>query len=270
MRATNKDAQRRYASAAEMLADLDALARAHGGDLDRGVTAQMPGATPMANVPTAMSPSPGTAPLPSPPAGGTAFAPAPQYASAAPYLPASPQLEPARSSSGGSGVVVGVLVALLLVGGVGSGVGYYLYARGHGSSPSSDDDDKPTKTKDKDKPLTSKHASDDDDDDESSADIPSAKVMRRRFEGEGYTVAGDNTSHSQGMQLLVLTGSRGSEAASVYLYVFDDPKMADSVESAMGKTSGMVSRRKGGVIYMAFSSLGRPSAKALLDAVFPP
>src|SRR5205823_6017302 len=45
MRATQKDAQRRYTSASEMLADLDALLRAHGCDLDRG-TAQTPAATP--------------------------------------------------------------------------------------------------------------------------------------------------------------------------------------------------------------------------------
>jgi hypothetical protein len=178
-------------------------------------------------------------------------------------------MQPARASGGGgAGVVVGVLVALLLVGGVGSGVGYYLYARSRGSQ-TSDDDDKPSKTKDKEKPIASKHASDDDDDD-GDGDVPSAKTIRKRMEADGWTVAGDSTTHSTGMQMLVLTASRGTESGAIYLYVYDDPKMAETVESSLTKSPGMSVRRKGGVIYMAYSSLNKGSSKALLDAVFPP
>jgi serine/threonine-protein kinase len=265
VRATNKDAQRRYASAQEMLADLDALVRAHGGDLDRTGTPQMmPNATPISNVPTVMGSAPSGQQ-------GTAFAPAPQYASAAPYLPASPQREPARSSSGGgAGVVIGILVALLLVGAVGSGVGYYLYAsRGHDKTDTSDDDT-PTKTKDKEKDVSSKkHATTDDDDDDDPSK-PNIASIKKRLEAEGWKITSDSTSNTQGMKVVTLSVQKSSEYGAVYFYLYDDEKMAAMTEGPLGKNPNMVVRRKGGTLVAAYDTVGKPEAKSLLDDAFPP
>jgi len=253
LRATNKDVSRRYASAAEMLADLEALLRAHGGDLDRS-TQQMTAPAPMANVPTAFAPSPN-----------------PGYAGSQPYLPApQPQgampMEPRRAGGGGgAAVIVGVIVALVLLGAVGSGVAYYLYARDRGGSSHASDDDGPTKTKDK-EVASKKNVADDDD----VIDPLDAKATKKKLEDDGWKIIGDTTTHNPSLQVVTYTIQKGGDFGGVYIYLFDDEKVAAMTEGSMSSSPQMVVRRHGKTMVAAYASSGKSTAKAVLDDLFPP
>lgn len=72
--------------------------------------------------------------------------------------------------------------------------------------------------------------------------------------------------------MVTYTVQRASDVGGVYVYLWDDEKMAAMTESSMAKSgpSGMVVRRRGTTMVMAYAGSGKTTAQSLLDEVFPP
>ena len=276
LRATQKELSRRYGTAAEMLHELEALVRAHGGELDGGGPMRMPAQTPMGAAETrhfASNPSspsnPGGAVPPTVPAGAQYAGPPPPQQ---PYYALPPAHPPA--ASGGGGVLIAIVVALALLVAVGGAGAYFVYARGGSKTGTSGakkkgKDDEVVAKKDQSDPK--KKPGDDDDDDQGEqvdpADV-SPEAVKGRLTKAGWEIVSDTTTHSTGLKLNYYYAKKKNDFGSIYHYVFDDPQVAKSSETAF-KGQKSATRRKGNTVVMTMVSPDQAASQDLLDEIFP-
>ena len=264
-RATQKAVERRYATAGEMLQDIEAILRQNGGDLDRGATARAAIVSPMAVAET------GYVAQAAPRTLGISSAPTTPIHRSVPPLDLPAAVAP-RASGPGVGVLLALVAVIALA--AGAGFGLFFYARGartkgddvssNGVKAEKDPDD--TQKKHVKKPKVT--ADDDDDDDGPSAGFD-LKAMKKRVEKAGYKVLSETQSKSQGLDMRALTVQLGNEYGGIYVYIYDDPNLAKASESAFKGNKQAAVTRIGNHILMALMANDRARSQDLLDECVP-
>jgi serine/threonine-protein kinase len=280
-RATQKPIERRYANAAEMLQDIEGVIRQYGGDLDRRVPSAPP--RPASTPPTmssAVTQHPaqqavrtevsGHAAQTAPLIGGP---PVPQV-SIAPVVPLAPAVLPApRAGGGGGGSSSAIIVVLLLVIAAMGGAGAYLFlGRSSGGDQSGESSGKKGKTIDDDDPdpdgkkKPPKKKPDPSDDDVDSPDVSS---IRKGIEDAGYKVISDTVSHSNGVVVKVFSVQKGTDYGGVYVYKYDDPKLAKASLGAMKANTKAAVTLRGNTLIMVMIPPDAAASQDLLDKLVP-
>jgi len=206
-RAVEKDVARRYATAGDMLRDLDALAKTGALDGRAG--------------------------------SGTAIAPwnaqqvpathVPVQATVLAQHPAQPAPPPARNSSA-LPIVIAIVVALV----VGAAGAIVFISTGSSNSDakreykirSHGDDDKPTKKKPR--------------DDDDPVDVKSIKGKLERL---GWTINGESSSKQNAMTVSTYNAQKGTKMAFVYIYDMTDEATAKTIEGSLKTQKGSAIKR---------------------------
>ena len=265
-RATRKAIHERYASASEMLADVERAVLSLSAS---GVAATSPLEAPMR--PSWQS-HPARSSEPSPLVYGShpSNATSPIVEHTAPLHVASgippqplphPQGPPMSTpTAGASGSRVGVIVivavvSLLVIAGliVAAGVGGALYARGGADGPT-------TATPGKAPPIA----------------VPTNGRLRRvdgarivqRLEAAGWNVSSNQTMSSPGVRMVFVGAQRPPLGATVQLYDYESPQMASETEKALrSSNAGGIVERDGGRIVFVGVIQSDAESRVLFDAI---
>ncbi len=237
-RATEKDLTRRYASAEQMLRDLEVV---------------------MASGALGAGPS-------TPPLQHRAPQPMTEIGPGAQRVPAAhPPTMPATRVAGGAprNQKLGVLFALLGVIALIASVAIFMIVR----SPAADDDDEPKKKK---KKIV--HAVDDDDSKKKAKtkDPVDAKTLKSHMEDLGWKVIGESNNKTGDTTISTCTGQKGTQFAFVYIYDMPNSASADAIETSIKSQKGSAFKREGNrLLWVLTSPPDVPLARRLVTDLEP-